>query len=180
MKKTRIITIISIALILVAIGGYIFIQGMISHKLSDLREIKKEITIADNKFFQLRNQNQLLYQKGNKSENFLNTLFLSEDEVVQFIESIEGIDSVLGTKTSISKIEEQVNPNTKNKEISLSITSTGTFDQLLKMNKLLENMPLEVSFTSNNLNKEVSAEGEFLSSWKLTSDIIIHTYKSKI
>ena len=97
--------------------------------------------------------------------------------MVDFIEEIEGFDDVLGTDTSITKIDEIENSATGNPEISLTINSVGSFDQLIEISKLLENMPFEVSFTGSQLSQELTREGEFVDSWKLSADIIIHTYR---
>ncbi|MCA9356383.1 hypothetical protein H6790_00910 [Candidatus Nomurabacteria bacterium] len=175
MKKTRVFTIITSALAIIFIAGYFVLQGVIDKKFKELEDVKKQITIADNKFLQIRNQNQLL--SSDSDEDVLNSLFLKEDKVVDFIEEIEGFDDVLGTDTSITKIDEIENSATGNPEISLTINSVGSFDQLIEISKLLENMPFEVSFTGSQLSQELTREGEFVDSWKLSADIIIHTYR---
>lgn len=175
MKKTRILTIITSALAIIFVSGYFIIHKNIDKKFKELEGVKKEIIIANNRFLHIKNQNQLL--SSDSDEDVLNALFLKEDKVVDFIENIEGFDSVFGTNTSITKLDEVENILTGNSEISLTIKSTGSFDQLIQISQLLENIPLEVSFTSSELVQELTSDGEFIESWKLTTDMIIHTYR---
>lgn len=80
----------------------------------------------------------------------LSTYFVTQDQIVSFIDTIEKYKDVTGATVTFSTVD--YNKNTKN--LSLALVVRGTFSQVYQTLLLLENAPYEFAFDKINLTAQ--------------------------
>ncbi len=99
------------------------------------------------------------YDKTASKWSKLQELFVKSGEVVNFIEAVESLDSLSGSKVSISSIEADNLDNApvgKEGFIRMNVSAKGSWQSVMKALSLAEALPYKV--TINNVQANVSLE----------------------
>ncbi len=87
----------------------------------------------------------------------LDSLFISEEETVDFLNYTEDLAKGFGLEVEISDVS--FGESSKETHVlSLSINAVGTFDQVSDYLKAMENIPYEISIVSSSLSYKGGAE----------------------
>lgn len=100
--------------------------------------------------------------------------FVSENELIDFIEDLEGAGGNVGTEV---KVESATFSGDKEASVpSFRLQASGSFDSLFKLMLVLENLPYEIDFEDLSFTKS-SADGK-TSSWNGVFIIKLLSYES--
>lgn len=78
----------------------------------------------------------------------LDSYFLGSGNVVSFIESIENISSITGTKISVNSVSvEQATQGKQFEYVILNASASGSFSSLYWLLSIIEEMPLKIEVT---------------------------------
>lgn len=137
------------------------------------KNIVKQGTITSKAHAELQYQNEMkkheedlveLYNNSEKDRQNINSIIISEDKIVDFIEAVENIGKQSGTDITISSInkENKDSKDTKLKNFNIGNTITakidakGSFASIMKSLVLLENIPYQVYLNNVVITTDVS------------------------
>lgn len=104
----------------------------------------------------------------------IDNVFIREDEISSFIDSLEAIASDYGVNISIGSISVEAIPNTpSNKQLRIRISSAGSWSELVSFMSHLESLSKAVLVQKFSLNKDVGSTvpKEGTRQWNATFDI---------
>jgi len=101
--------------------------------------------------------------EGNRAK--LSSYFVSEDEILNFITSIEGVEKFTNTSISLSSINNDINNH-----INTKVEIKGDWLNVNKALRLIENLPYSLAIDSTNLS---IVEGK----WNMILNIKVLTIK---
>ncbi len=111
------------------------------------------VSEADLGFLRKNRDDRLTLKKTLQSteaeRDTLASYFVGSDTIVGFIESIEAFAVPTGTRLEITNAE----VNEEKKTLSLTVIASGQFQNIHHLLRLLETMPVEISFTRLSLSK---------------------------
>jgi len=154
MKKnhTIIILIVSIITMISVVCLFIFLLKIIKIKNENVSTI---ILTIEEKMEQKENANIFneKVEEMKKIESSLNSHFVNPNQIDIFVGFLERLGMDNGGELSVNNIAIQ-EENTNIIDIELSIK--GTFDEVMKIINLLENIPYQINITKVYLNKDIS------------------------
>lgn len=137
------------------------------------KNIVRQGSITSKAHAELQYQNEMkkheedlvkLYNNSEKDRQNINSIIISEDKIVDFIEAVESIGKQSGVEITISSInkENKDSKDTKLKNFNIGNTITaridakGSFSSIMKALVLLENMPYQVYLNNILLTTEAT------------------------
>lgn len=149
--KHYILLIMSILAFIVSVTAYFIMY----------KNIVKQGSVTSKAHAELQYQNEMkkheedlvqLYNNSEKDRQNINSIIISEDKIVDFIEAVENIGKQSGVEITISSINKEnkdsKDAKLKNFNIGNTITARvdakGSFASIMKSLVLLENMPYQV------------------------------------
>jgi hypothetical protein len=154
MKKnnTILILILSIIATIISILVFIFFLKIIENKNQHASVV---LTTLQDKMTQKENSkiNASKITETKLIEDTINSYFVDPDRIDTFVSYLEGIGSSFSSIVSVESIE--IPQKTKN-IISVKLSITGTFEEIMKTIAFLENIPYQVNITQIYLNKNAN------------------------
>lgn len=140
MKKNYHILLLGILflVLLCSIGGYVYMYTRVSKKTASIENISIEIENEK------KSQKNILGLKrsielADKKNILLDSYFVTEETVVDFIKSIEALAKELGVEVQISSLQQ--GDQIGKQGLFVTLTVTGDFSPVNNFLILLENMP---------------------------------------
>jgi hypothetical protein len=101
-----------------------------------------------------------------------NTFFIKKDEVVDFLNKIEGLASTTNTQISIQAVTDK-NTGSSSSLLSVGVKAHGSYSNLYYLLRILEELPYQAEIQNVRLTNQrtTNDKGEVLGSW--TADITI-------
>jgi preprotein translocase subunit SecG len=93
-------------------------------------------------------------QQNEKNKTVLDTHFIQSSDVVPFLNAIEKLAPLSGTKVEI----DSVSAGTTNPGLIVGLKVSGSFQEIYKFLTLLENSPYEINFLSMDLHTLLAPE----------------------
>ncbi len=147
MKKSNQIILLGILflMMLLAMGGYVYLYSQINKKTSSAESIVAEIEnekASQQNILGLKRSIELSEEKYTT----LNSYFVNEEKVIEFIEEIELLAQETSVVTEISSIQsgEQIGK----KGLYVTLDAQGNFDDVNNFIVRLENMPYQIHLTN--------------------------------
>lgn len=155
-KKTIILSL----LCLVVLGGYIFLLDLLRSNNMRISAILSEIGSEDEKEAALRLAGKNLYETQ-KERDILESLFVPQDGVVVYIETIEEIAKESGVNVEIETLELEKATTDILENISLRLVATGSYASVRKFLSSIQEMPVASEWwrTSLSTSPEMPASG---------------------
>ncbi len=153
MKKNRHIFLLGILflLLLIVIAGYVYMYTRISKKTTSIESIATEIENEK------KSQQNILGLKRSitlteEKNKLLNSYFVTEETVVDFIKSIESLAKDSGVSVQISSL--QPGEQTGKQGLYVSLIVNGGFNEVNRFLVFLENMPYQIVTNRVQLSSE--------------------------
>lgn len=193
MFRSRYIIILALCTVLVlgVFGGYFYFRSIIKDTVHSSADAMAEIASE-----QLSRSNMFALKKAmsetETDREMLQSYFVKEDDVVKFIELIEGLGKKTNTIVQITQAQASQDPK-KASTLFISLSSSGTFADVTHFLVLLENLPHDMSVNKVLLSVETTPEqtvvdqktGKIISSkpgtksWTADVDINLLSYQPK-
>lgn len=139
-KLTKTIVLI-LVLNLAAAGLWRFVYGRVQKNQEIISELKTEIAASELKQKNIRELDRIL-QSVSPDLDKINDIFISEKEVVRFIENLEKISLLAGTDLTIKSASLPAKNGTKEPDFELNLA--GGFSRNFQYLALLENMNFQI------------------------------------
>jgi|GEM_PF-3347161 hypothetical protein len=144
---------------------YFFLQKEV--KVSN--ENEGRILLLQAKDEDVTSQKKLIEETKEKVST-LSSHFIYEAGVVSFLESLEALDTVTGTETTIVSVSvKEGGSATEKKSLTVSLDSEGSFVGVYHLLRLIENLPYEIDVQQTSFSRIRTAD-ELGNApvWKLT------------
>lgn len=168
--KIQNITIIAAVLFVVCAGGY----GATFHFVK--KEVEQTSLILDQAAqAEMRRANLQAFKKtleeSESRRNALDALFLTPDNVIDFIGNIESWGTRIGVKTTLSGLREE-----GGKTLLFSVQAEGSFEKVMSFIELLENIPYDAHIDNVNLVNQGGGDAKEGANWRGTFSVRITSY----
>ena len=151
---------LAIISILVSSFGYWFVYDAVIKQAENYSESSKEEQIEkDNS--QKAQELVKIHTDTKDDRAKLPTFAVSEDKVVDFIESVESIGAFTSTKVELSSI------NNENSFLKAHVQASGNWSDLLNSLVMIENIPYSVSLNNVQFTSFPDKKGQ----WNMSLDI---------
>jgi len=151
-EKKRIIIIILIVLAnLLLAGGWFYLSSQISLQKEIKDETLKELALIEAKIKNKGDLKLILPETKDEREK-INSAFLNDQEVINFIEVLEDISEKSKSNLEISSIKKE------NDTRVFNIVISGPFKNVLQYIMLLENTPYQPDILRANMNIDQEKE----------------------
>lgn len=190
MKKNQHILLLGILflLLLCSVGGYVYAFSRISKKTSSIESIVTEIENEK------KSQQNILGLKrsivlSEEKNSVLNSYFVNEETVVDFIKSIELLAKESNVSVQISSL--QSGEQTGKQGLYVSLVIKGSFNSVNSFLLLLENMPYQIIINKVMLATENSTltpsvdpktgktQASSVGQWGASIDFILVSYRKE-
>jgi|GEM_PF-371743 len=144
---------LSLALLLLLAGAFIFFYRYVNLKNQEAQELNFQ---AENETSR-REEAKLLNLSINsikEEETRLDTHFARGSDIVPFLDTIEALAPQAGAKAETSSVDVAKD----NDGLLVKVEATGSFESLYKFLTLLENSPYELQFLQVDLSKKNETE----------------------
>ena len=133
---------------LVAIVIFLYFVFVIEKKSASVASASDELTqLEETRNARLTLKKTLFTTEGERDT--LSSYFVDSTNVVQFIETIESFATPTATRLEITNVDVAK----EKKTLSLSILATGQFQNVYHLVRMLETMPVEISFSRLSLSR---------------------------
>ncbi|MEK7558509.1 MAG: hypothetical protein AAB507_01640 [Patescibacteria group bacterium] len=134
--------IILLALVIFALASlYVFIFYLIKGKTEKASLSEQKYLLAAKKEELALSEESILRETGKKREE-LDKYFIDQGNVVVFIERLESLGTISGSKVSLTSVD--IDKSRKN-ILKVILSVSGRFNELFYFLSLLEALPLEIS-----------------------------------
>ncbi|MEI8338096.1 MAG: hypothetical protein WCF92_03045 [bacterium] len=171
--KIRLIIISSIVgtIALIFMLGHIWMISTIEKRYTDTQNLAGNLQLDAMKTQQLSNLKKDIKNFNDKNMALLD-LFIKEDDIPNFIESLETImknQKVIGVTKSISEASVPELTSASKDQLVISFEAEAPYPNLMQFVSILENLPYKSYISSATLTKETSAQnlGKDLKSTKV-------------
>lgn len=131
-----------------AVTVLVYFVFVIQKKSASVASASDELTqLEETRNARLTLKKTLFTTEGERDT--LSSYFVDSTNVVQFIETIEGFAAPTATRLEITNVEVVK----EKKTLSLSILATGQFQNVYHLVRMLETMPVEISFSRLSLSR---------------------------
>lgn len=145
LSKNTIILLVAIIANIAAVGGYYYVYGEINNINESVAQVMADIDVQTTKKADDRALKSILESTKEDREK-IDTYLLSEDGLVQFIETIENLGGISGTEVTTSSVNVVEDKDSKNTEyLTMRISVIGSFANTMHFVSLVENVPHQVS-----------------------------------
>jgi hypothetical protein len=157
-KKTKIILLISLILFVGVTTFFVFVHIKI-------REVKSESVLIGQRIIENR-RSVATFDSLKKnisdieaSSEKIDSFFIKKDEVVSFLDTLESLASTTNTKISIQTVsDKKVAP--MGSVIVVGLNAQGSYSNIHKLIRLLEEMPYQTEIQNINLSSENGADNK--------------------
>ena len=164
----------------VAIVVFLYFLFIIQKKSTSVAIASDELTqLEETRNARLTLKKTLLTTEGERDT--LSSYFIDSTNVVHFIETIESFAVPTATRLEITNVEVEK----EKKTLSLSILATGQFQNIYHLVRMLETMPVEISFSrislsraGNGVDAPVATVKNSLPLWNAAIDIELISFGS--
>lgn len=102
----------------------------------------------------------------------LDSYFIAEDDVVSFIESVEGLADTVGVAISVNSVGVEETTDAERFEyVRVNAAAEGSFKNLYWLLSLIEHMPMKLEVRQVYLEERPAEDGKGSAGWKLTFTI---------
>jgi len=155
-KKTSLILGVSILMVLLVVGVYLYFLRVIRNKTEHSSSVAN--TLASQKIE--KESVDALVKKFEEIENTrikVNSYFVDPSKIEVFVEYLENLGTTNGVTLSVEKVEVAKD---KSNNILVGVKILGTFANVMKTIGLIENAPYQIHITSSFINKNIEAPGD--------------------
>lgn len=114
---------------------------------------------------------ELEVRNANEKMSFLDGIYITDEETPALLSSIEGLASLAGTEIIIVNITDR---SESDGGLSILLSAEGSFENVFRTIRLLENLPYAVSFSRASISR-LSESDE----WVADLDFSILSFKSQ-
>lgn len=173
-SKTKQILLTIIVLVIAVSIAYAMLFLNIKEKNNNISALSNEIDIVLQKEIKLRSVKHLI-NDTEQDRVKLDSHFVTDDEVVNFIEKIENLGTDSGTKVEVISVyvddvnKEVTNQAAINELLYLDFKTEGSFAQMFHFLSMLEKLPFKIDIPQVNFEKTLDGTGKVnksLGSWK--------------
>ncbi len=168
--KIQNVTIVAGVLFVLFGGVYAAAFYFVKKEVGQSSLILEQSAQADMRRANLQTFKKTLEETANKRSE-LDALFLTPEDVIDFIGNIEGWGTAIGVKTTLSGLREE-----GGKSLSFSVQAEGTFERVMNFIELLENIPYDAHINSVNLVNQGGGDSKSGSSWRGTFSVRVDSY----
>lgn len=168
--KIQNVTIVAGVLFVLFGGVYAAAFYFVKKEVGQSSLILEQSAQADMRRANLQTFKKTLEESADKRAE-LNALFLTPEDVIDFIGNIEGWGTTIGVKTTLSGLKEE-----GGERLSFSVQAEGTFEKVMNFIELLENIPYDAHIDNVNLVNQGGAENKGESNWRGTFSVRIESY----
>ncbi|MBI2610228.1 hypothetical protein HYW53_03625 [Candidatus Giovannonibacteria bacterium] len=144
-------------LISVFVAGY-FVLNQIQILKAEVRILKSNIALAETKTRNVKAITNTL-DDLNEEKEMLDKLFITDENLVHFIEDLEEIARLSGINLKVTSATGILNAAELGP--SFQLEASGSFSGLLRYSFLLENMPYQMIMDKINFRKEAGESGNW-------------------
>lgn len=158
-------------------GAYGALHFFLQKEVNSSNEKEGRILLLQAKDQDVSSQKKLIEETKEKVST-LSSHFIYEAGVVGFLESLEALDAITGTETTIVSVGVKEDASATNKDIlSVSLDSEGSFAGVYHVLRLIENLPYEIDVQETSFSRVRTAD-EFGNApvWRLTLMFSIVSY----
>ena len=183
-KTTKQFLIFSIILATASVVSYIIFFNLVKGKNEDVSLITNEIDIAIQKEIKLKSVKDLIKDTENDRKK-LDTYFVADDKIVNFIEDVEKIGSDIGVdvevvSVSISDSKSQVPAHSKiSEQLNLDFKVEGMWSDVFQFLAIMEKLPFKIDISKTSLEVVYSDTARKISSGKWKGFFSITVIKTK-
>ena len=149
MKSTRTHLIIVVVIAALAVGGHVFWYNIILAKSAEVSNLQGEIGQASQVVTRIASDRALLEQ-ASSSQSEVQNYFVSNNNIVPFINSLQNTGSSLGSTVTVLSVSSTGRGQTS---IALALTITGSFDAVMRTVGAIEYAPYAITMTSLTMQK---------------------------
>lgn len=175
MKNKRFIATLLFTFIAAALSAGIWF--LVSYKINLEKEqiygLKKNIAENEEKISNLKSLNAIL-EETKEDKELVQSVFLTNDQLIRVIESLEFIGKTSSTTLKISSVSSDA---AKSSKPSFSFSAEGSFAQVFKFARYLENLPYYFSISRISFNKVNEAQKNSLPQWQAIFNIELESYE---
>ena len=166
-----------VTLVVVSIG-YAFLKYKIYAQAVDVVRLSKEVSDMEDKKKREADVTHA-HDKLSEQQKLISSYVVRTTEAVTFIEDIEKVGDVTGVSLEITNINTKPAPKTSNiknnfTKVEARVEVSGSWANVLRALKLIENMPYSITVSQMNLVTAVAGEGP------LKADAAANTPKTKV
>lgn len=144
------IFILSIVVLLITVGGYYFFFSIIENKNKNISFLSQEIdTYAQNESVRTQS-NKVAEEQKDKIEK-IDLYLLHKNEVVPFIETVEGAGKKTGAVVKIGTVNVG-----SDSVLAIRLEARGSWNNINRFLSYLENLPYKISLSKVDLNRASS------------------------
>jgi len=154
LSKTQIKTIISILVVFVFIALYGGLFIIIKNKNNEISLLQNQVDIAIRKDERLYSMKQLVVDLGTELDQ-IDTYFVSQDGVVDFLENLEALGSIAGVPVDVNSVsvEKQDNDALSYESLQVEFVARGSWSSIVQLISLLETYPLGITVKKMQLEQ---------------------------
>jgi len=178
-----ILVIFAIATFAISLSGYIFLYKKVKAQAQHSSEARVEVLLGNQKKLQER-ELTTLYADTQEDRSRVDKYVVSEDKIVNFIETIEkiGSDSLADVEMSSINVEKANSKDKKNNGyINAHLNVRGSWSSVMRALILIENLPYNVDIGHINLvysgASDIDKNNAKVNEWTLSLDIKVLTAK---
>ena len=184
-KKTKQIFALVTVLLVVSIVMYVIFFINIKEKNKNISSIVSEIDLVVKKEVRLKSVKNLI--KETEGDHIkLNTYFITDDKVVDFIENIENMAKDVGVDIEVVSVyvndikDDSIQKNNISELLRLSIEMSGKWSNIYHFVSLVEKLPFKIDILNINLENMYNGDNENPENWKGVLNLSAVKLKKKV
>ena len=181
MKKNHLILIFVVLACILALGVYGVFYHALSSEVAATSEKESRIALLKDKEEEIVTQKKLI-DESKEMRSALEKYFVSEEDLVSFLEPFELLGPTTGTDMTLSSVDvvtPQGDTTTGMPALAISISAEGTFSSVYHLLALLEDLPYEVQIGQVSLSRiALSQTVGGMPLWNLQTSLIIRSFTS--
>jgi hypothetical protein len=103
-----------------------------------------------------------------ESRDFLNKVFVDKEKITDFLEMIEALGPLSGSKVSIVSVDDGGKKSNSGNFIKIRFKAEGNWTAVYKLISLVDHIPSALSVTAVQFSKDFSDERSKISTWSAT------------
>lgn len=164
-KKAYSILFITLAMAAISAGFFVFVFLTIKNKNQHSAAVNDAILEKNKEIENIAYLKDTIDNTKQKSQK-LSSYLVDSGRVDEFVSAVESEGSLVGAPVTVTSVDFV---KTKKNTISIEFGSKGTFDQMMHLATIVENMPYEISVKKVFLNRSISdpTKPAAANSWEL-------------
>jgi Tfp pilus assembly protein PilO len=149
-----------------AVSAYLYVFGGIKEKNEQISRLEDDIIVKQEQIVEDTSLKATLEQTE-KDRNRIFSYFVHEEEVADFISTIERLGKSAGTAVEINSVADEKSADDLG-SLTLSLLSRGTWQDTINFLAMLENLPYKVTVDDSTFDASRSEKGVVLWSMHAT------------